>query len=358
MGKKIINAALVGCGTIGAFTRSDLRDRLGPNWLPLSHAEALHSCEGVRLAACCDPDETAAARAAATFNIPAQYRTHEALFEAEDIDLLAVATRSDIRPAILKAAVRSGVKGIHSEKPLALSLGDTQSAVDVLKRSGVCFSYGALRRYMPVFHRAKAAIDEGEIGELQALTVRFGKGGHLWTHPHSVDLMCYLAGDPPVAYVQANMLLDDDRVDDKLIDCDPVVLSATILFENDVVGQIVPEGGLSIDIAGRSAGLSVLGDGAYLLRRSYGLSLECQADRMWKFEVDDSRISGRLRAIEDVRDAIIKNRPTLITLDHVAEQHRILFAMVQSHLQGGRRVALDEVDSALTVTGRYKGLTA
>lgn len=349
----LLRAGLVGCGRIGAFTRPELIERLGPNWLPLSHAEALAACDGVELVACCDPDEDGLSRAADAFGAVGRYTDHEALLSAERIDLLAIATRADVRPAIIRRAVEGGVSGIHSEKPLALSLGEALGAVEAMKAAGTCFSYGALRRYMPVFQRARALVAEGALGEPRTVTIRFGKGALLWAHPHSVDLMCFLAGDVRVAAVQATLDLDAGVVTGGKVETDPVVLSATILFENGVVGQIVPENGLCADIGGSSAGLSVLGDGAYILHRTYGLARDCDAERRWRFEVDPTQKSGRLLALEDLRDSVLDRRPAArITLDQVAGQHRVLFAMLQSHLEGGRRVALDEVDPALTIAPR------
>ena len=353
-----LRAALAGCGRIGAFTREDLRDRLGANWLPLSHAEAIRACEGMELVASCDPDGEARGRMAGEFGITAHYDDAVEMLNAQRPDLLAVATRSDVRPAILRAAAACDVKGVHSEKPLASSAGEVDSIVRILNEAGMAFSYGAVRRYMDVFRHAKTLAHEGEIGDVQAITIRFGKGGLMWTHPHSIDIMCFLACDAPVESVQANLALEPGTTQDNAVDSDPVLLSATIQFENGIVGQIVPEAGLSVDVAGTKAGLSVLGDGAYILHRTYGLSLECKADTQWNFEADGASVSGRLRAFEDLRNAVVHGKPGLIQLSQVAEQHRVLFAMVQSHLEGGRRVSLAEVDPALTVTGRQGGLAA
>lgn len=344
-----LRAALIGCGRIGAVTRPELRERLGSNWLPLNHAEALKACEGIELVACCDPDSDGLTRAAETYAIPGRYESYERLLSETEIDLLAIATRSDIRPSIIRDAVAKGVRGIHSEKPLALSLAGALSAVEAMRRAGTHFSYGALRRYMPVFQRAREIAAAGELGKVTSVAVQFGRAPLLWTHPHSVDLLCFLAGDAPVVSVQASLDLDPNDASGAIILRDPVVLSATILFSNGIVGQIVPEGGLSADIGGSTSGLSVVGDGHFILHRNHELARECMPERQWTFEPDTAGKSGRLLAIEELRDALLHGACGRLSLDQVADQHRILFAMIQSHLDGGRRVTLDEVSPALTV---------
>jgi scyllo-inositol 2-dehydrogenase (NAD+) len=347
-GSSELRAALVGCGRIGAFTRPELRDRLGPNWLPISHAEALAHLRNVAFVACCDPDAGALARAADTFGAPARYTELAMLLQNEKIDILSVATRSDVRPAIIREAIRRGVRGIHSEKPLALSLRVALDLVAEMQAAGTRFSYGALRRYMPVFRRVRDLAADGSIGNLRTVTARFGAGGLLWTHPHAVDLLCFLAGDQPVVWVQANLDLDAGDVDGKLVRIDPPVLSATILFANGVVGQIVPDDSRMIDIGGTEQGISVLGDGALVMRRGYQRT-SGGADIRPTLEPDTTDKSGRLLALEDLRDAILDGRPQAISLSQVANQHRILFAMLQSHLDGGRRTTLEDTDTALTI---------
>ncbi len=354
-----LRAALVGCGRIGAFTRPELAKRLGPNWMPLSHADALAKCAGIDFVACCDSDADTANRAAKEYGGIPSYTDVRTMLDRERIDILSIATRTDVREAIVTDAVNANVRGIHSEKPLAFSLAQTERVINLMREAGTAFSYGALRRYMPVFTNLRASIHSGAIGELRSITARFGWGGLLWTHPHSIDLICFLSGDKPVDWAQANFKCEMDTVRDSLvIDSDPVVVSATVMFKDGVVGAIIPEAGLSIDVAGSSGGISVVGDGAWTLVHDYGLSRDCHPPDNWSFHRDESDKSGRLFAFEALRDAVLSGKPDQPAFDRVLAQHRILFAMAQSHLEEGRRVSPDDVNQHISVTGKTNGLVA
>ena len=354
-----LRAALVGCGRIGAFTRPELAARLGPNWLPLSHADAIAQCDGVKLVACCDTDADAARRAARQHGDIGSYSDVKEMLEAEQIDILSIATRTDAREHVIREAVGANVPGIHSEKPLAFSIAQTEETIRPMKTAGTAFTYGALRRYMPVFSKLRDRIRDGAIGELRSITVRFGRGGLLWTHPHSVDLMCFLAGDPPVAWVQASLECESNSIPgNRTIDSDPVVLSGAVMFENGVVGTIVPEPGLGVDVAGTTGGISVVGDGEWTLARDFGLARDCRPLDNWCFDHDESTKSGRLLAFERLRDEVLSGSRDERVFDRILEQHGILFAFAQSHFEGGRRVSLDNVDKDLSVTGRANGLVA
>lgn len=347
-----LRAALVGCGRIGARTRPELRERLGSNWLPLSHAEAIAATPEFAFAACCDADPGAARETAGRYNVPSVFTDYRELLKAARPDLLCVATRGDVRPDILSAAADAGVRAVHCEKPLGLSVSAAEIACRALAMKNVGFSFGALRHYMPVFRRARDLALSGELGELQSLTVQFGRSGLLWTHPHSIGLLCMFAGGSPVRYVQANLAIEQDEAKPGLIDCDPVVLSATIEFANGVVGHIVDQGGLSMEIAGTRGGLAVIGDGSWLVRKDLSIGLASDPTKNWRFDRDDSRLSGRLLALHELREFLLRDTPPSLTAAEALHQHRILFALVQSHLEGGRRVTIDDVDPALVVTGR------
>lgn len=353
-----LRVGLVGCGRMGARTRPELRDRLGPNWLPLSHAEAVKAVDDFSLVACCDLDREVASATARAHGAELVYTDYSRMLDDAALDVLCVATRSDVRPDILCAAAEAGVRAVHCEKPLALSVGLAGTAARALDSKGIAFSYGTLRAYMPVFQSARTMAEEGALGELQCVTVKLGRTGLLWNHPHSIGLLCMLCGGHDIEFVQANLRYNGTCASDKLIDTDPLVLSATIRFYNGVTGHIVDQSGLTVDVAGSEKVLSIVGDGSWTILADFASGLKSDPTRQWRFTRDRTETSGRLNAMLELRDALRRGKKTTLSVADALAQHRVLFALAQSDREAGRRIRPDEVDPELVITGRTAGRVA
>jgi predicted dehydrogenase len=229
----------------------------------------------------------------------------------------------------------------------------------LLEEKRIAFSYGALRNYMPIYRRALERVSAEEIGKLSSITVKFGRSGLLWDHPHSIALLFLFSGTRDIEHVQATLALDRDSLTSKLVDCDPVVLSATVVFTNGVVGYLVSEGGRSISLGGSNATLSVVGNGSWIVWEDLNAKGDVSSSQeRWRFEKDESVTSGRVVALRELRDALLSGRPASFRPEDAFRQHQVLFALVQSHLEGGRRVRLEDVDPDLVVTGSVAGKAA
>lgn len=358
MAEAPIRVGLVGCGRIGAQTRQELRDRLGRNWLPLSHADAIGEISDFALVACCDTDREAAAAAAARHGAGLVYTDYATMLKEAELEVLCVATRGDVRPEILCAAAQAGIRAVHCEKPLAQSVALASKVACALDEAKVAFSYGTLRTYMPVYQRARTIGQGNGLGTLQSVTAKFGRSGLLWHHPHSVGLLCQLSGDGQPEFVQATLKSVDGALSNSLIDSDPLVLSALIEFSNGVTGHIIGQGGSSVELAGTTGWLSVVGNGSWILQGDFSAGVQCDPPRTWSFVKDDTEVSGRVRALRELRDALRLGKPTTLSAADALLQQRTLFAMAQSDIEGGRRIRVDEVDPDLVITGRTHGRVA
>ena len=81
-----------------------------------------------------------------------------------------VVTSSDTHVDLILRAVKAG-KAVLCEKPLAPSLSDAQGCIDVLGAQGSNVFLAFNRRFDPGHAALKKAIDSGEIGELEQLTI-------------------------------------------------------------------------------------------------------------------------------------------------------------------------------------------
>lgn len=353
-----LTASLVGCGRIGAFTRTELTARLGANWLPLSHLDAALSTPNLELISACDPNAGALGLIQSNYPTVRTYTNLSELLEASKPDILLVATRSDARPSVIELGTKAGIRGLHCEKPLATSLELVEDCIANMTKANAHFSYGALRRYMGIYEAARKVLSAGELGDITNITVKFGMGGLMWVHPHSIDLLCFLNSDTKVATVQANFLDFEEHRKGSLIDCDPVLLSANIQFNNGCIGLITPQPGLAVEISGTAEALSIIGDGAFSLRHPHSTAKMCEPVTQWKFEKDLSTRSGRCEALAELCMSVRTGHAGRLSLSNVLEHHKILFGLVQSHLEGGKRISLDDIDPSIQVTGAVNGLNA
>ncbi len=198
-----IRCALVGLSAIAAAPVAPTL--AGGRWaLPYSHASALARIPEARLVAACD---TNPARLDAfvrewgdTWPGLRTYRDAGAMLADGGIDALGVCTPDDRHAEIVVAAAERGVRAILCEKPLATSLADADRMVAAVEAHGVVFAVDHTRRWEPFYARVKDLIDAGRIGRVRSVVATIhGERAMLFRNgTHTLDLMCWYAGAPPV----------------------------------------------------------------------------------------------------------------------------------------------------------------
>jgi predicted dehydrogenase len=351
MSETILQAGLVGCGRIGAFTRQELRDSLPAGWLPLSHADAIRATPGYALAALCDVDARLLDQAAAAHGVAQTFTDYREMVRTVRPDVVSIATRTAGRCEMIEFVAQHGVRGIHCEKPISTTIGDCRRAMATLQQHRMQISYGALRRSMDAFRQVRAMVNAGEIGELVQIDFQVGRTLLLWNHPHSVDLLMFFAGTAEVDHVQASCTITEGAVrSPDLVDDDPLVDHALIRFANGVTGCISAVPGPSVVLYGSKGVMTVGANGAWIDQRVSGTGHVPEPTRRI---VPRPTVSGRVRAYQELRDTLLSGAPSPITPHEILQGQRILMAIVASSLRGGARLRLDEVSDDLEVTGKF-----
>lgn len=132
------------------------------------HARAI-AAAGARLVTVFDVIEAAAASLAAETGARAARSVEDALRHPE-VDAVIVVTSSDTHVGCILQAVEAG-KAVMCEKPLAPGLSEAQRCIDVLgsRAGGVFIAFN--RRFDPGHSALKKAIDAGEIGKVEQITI-------------------------------------------------------------------------------------------------------------------------------------------------------------------------------------------
>lgn len=145
-------AARIGIGLVGAGRMGSIHARLIAAGVP----EA-------RLVGIADLNLAAGRRLSAEVGGPPVFGSIEELLAAPDLDAVLIAVASNRHLDVIRAAAAAG-KDILCEKPIALSMPDTMTAIAAADSAGVRLQVGFMRRWDPDYARAKARLASGAYG--------------------------------------------------------------------------------------------------------------------------------------------------------------------------------------------------
>ncbi|RUT29289.1 inositol 2-dehydrogenase [Arsenicitalea aurantiaca] len=134
----------------------------------------------------------------------------DAVIEAPDVDAILIATPTDTHADLIERVARAG-KAILCEKPVSLSVERIEACLPVVEAAGVPLMIGFHRRYDPNFAALEKRIREGEIGEVEIVTITcrdpsappvsyIERSGGLYRDMmiHDFDMARFLLGEEPV----------------------------------------------------------------------------------------------------------------------------------------------------------------
>ena len=143
-----MRGALIGCGFFAQNHLNAWRDM---------------KADGVELVAVCDIDPAKARAAAETFGIPRHYADPAALFAAEQLDFVDIATRMETHKDLVLMAVGHGVRTIV-QKPFAPDWASCVAMVRAAEQAGVPLAVHENFRYQTPMLRLRETLDSGVIG--------------------------------------------------------------------------------------------------------------------------------------------------------------------------------------------------
>jgi len=348
---KTLRVALVGCGRIGSCTAENVRNTSPPGWLPLSHTEAVRAIDNLELVALCDTNEQNMKKASTNLGISKCYSDYKLMISECKPDIVSIATRTAGRTDIISYAAKSGVKGIHFEKPISNCINSCDKAINAIMSNNIKITYGTTRRFMDTYRRAKELLEEGMIGDLVQVTINFGQSLLLWCHPHSVDLILYYVGSKDIDYIQGNCIVENSSVKDLMIDQDPIVKLASINFANGIQGLITSSAGFNTHLAGTKGNITIHANGSRI-------EIEKIKTKENPYFIDhftesvSPEMSGTQRAFSELANSILTDADSPVDPDVIALSQRILLSILYSSLNEARRVRIEELPQ-LVITVKY-----
>ncbi len=350
-----LTSAVIGCGRMGAFTNENVRKYSPSCWLPLSHIEALLASDQIDIQAICDVNTELLSKARNTYHIKNTYSDYQQLLDEVQPEILCIATRTPDRADIIKAGIASGVKGFHIEKPLCNSMSQLHELAVLADQYSTSFSYGTVRRYFSIYQQAKNIIDSGRFGKLTQIQINFGSAPLFWTHPHSVDLILFFAGNRTLLSTQAKLNNFVIGKNPMYVESDPTIESATLYFSNDLTGIIGKTNGMDVILSCTEGEVIIEGDGRSIICRS-----QQGNDPYYPYPgiadtYKEQSLEGTYSAIKHLIDGVnntMQEKSSNIQSHHIFLGQRALFSFVQSHLTNSQIIPIDDIDEDIFILAK------
>lgn len=213
-------------------------------------AAYLEYSDRIQLAAVCDIVESGARQYAKQAQVDDVYTDFDEMLRSARIDAVDICTSHDQHPPQAIAAASAG-KHVLVEKAMAHTLQACRDMVEAADKAGVTLMVAQNLRYLPESVAVKRLIDEGKMGEIQAVRThqimnatrsnpmghwmndKQAGGGILMTNTiHHVDLLRYYIGN--VRRVTGFW----KSVQPEMVNGAEDLVVATLEFENGAIGDV------------------------------------------------------------------------------------------------------------------------
>ncbi len=358
MGQKY-RVAIIGSGRMGGLIEDEIP--AGSFSTPYGHFSAYAAIPETEVVAVANRGPERLQRFSQRFGVTNTYLDYREMIERERPDIVSVTTPSWARAEPIVFAAEHGVRGVYAEKGLCASLAEADRVAAAVRANGVAFNWGAMRRHHDGYKQLAAAIARGEIGQPRFAVMAFYTD-LIKHHPHTLDLVMMLLGDPAPAWVEGHLVEAGDPL---------AANSKRPLPTFDRAGYrfVPPPGG---EIADPMVGF---------FRVGYAEGAEaCFLPRAGAFDVDVIGSEGRAVAWDNGQTFVVRRggeetsykpageSPTVCTIreiireletgerttgniDVTMQSVEAQFALATSHLHSAARVTIPLADRSLYIPG-------
>jgi len=210
----------------------------------------IHDAEIADFIAVTSRREERAREFASKYGVRDWYTDYGEMLEKADIEAVVINTPHNLHYPMVLESIKSG-KHALVDKPMAVSLKQSDEMIDKARRKGVKLGVNLQSRFDPTFRKVKEAAEEQKFGHLilgEAIVKWFrtqeyydksawrGKwdtegGGALINQAiHTIDLLVWVMGSPKYLWAQIDTVAHKIEVEDLAV--------AALRFENGALGII------------------------------------------------------------------------------------------------------------------------
>ena len=284
MSNQKLRFGILGCGLIADF-----------------HANALRAIDKAELVGAADNSIDRAKQYAERYDIKA-YANYEEMLADENIDAVCICTPSGFHAENAIQALKAN-KHVVLEKPMALTVEDTERIIAETKKTNKLLTVVSQLRFSKDVNRVKNLVKEGAFGKLIFCdlnmrywreptyyssspwkgTIKMDGGGALMNQGvHGIDLMLYIVGDAKVVKSVNRTAFHNIEVEDASV--------SIIEFENGAMGTV---SGSTCTYPGFERTLEILGtEGCAILRENKIEKLVVHGETLVDGAEDDSFAGG------------------------------------------------------------------
>ena len=344
---------------------------------PYGHFSSYEAIEETEVVAVANRGRERLERFSKRFEFDNGYLDYREMIEEEKPDIVSITTPSVRRAEPIIFAAENGVKGIYAEKGLCASLEEADRIRAAVKANNVAFNWGASRRQHSAWIQVAEAIARGDIGEPLYATM-YTLTDIIKHHPHTLDTVSMLLGDPEPTWVEGTLVQKGDRLDGgtsrerprafpdyddarhRFVPpegeeiADPIVGFYRVGYDSGAEGIFVPiTGRWELDVhgtEGRAWGWEQ--QGVWRVRRGGGKPTRGRrGSPVEETEFHPEGESPTVCTIRDIIREIETGERTRGNIDVTMKSVEAEFGIAYSHLQGGCRVSLPVEDRSLYIPG-------
>ena len=360
---KTYRVAIIGTGRMGGLIEDEIP---AGSWSkPYGHFAAYQAIPETTVVAVANRGEERLERFSRRFGIDNTYLDYQEMILKEKPDIVSITTPSLARAEPIIFCAENGVRGIFAEKGLSASLDEADRIAEAVRRNNVAFNWGALRRHNDGFRKISSEIGNGAIGEPRFAMMSFASD-LIKHHPHAIDLVEMMLGDPKPLWVEGNLIEPGDQfAPDRPLPTfdreqhrfvpppgkeigDPWVGTYRVKYDGGAEGIFIPvPGAFEIDVIG-TAGRAFAWDNGGL----YGVrKFDRKSGRTDTTTFQAQGESPTMCVIRDIIGELETGKRTAGNIDRTMQAVETQFALVHSHLQGGSRVSIPVEDRSLYIPG-------
>ena len=360
--------AIIGTGRMGGL----IEDELASNqfFSPYGHYPAYQAIGETEVVAIANRSRQRLTRFSERFGCDNTYLDYRAMIEREKPDIVSITTPSLARAEAIIFAAEHGIKGIYAEKGLCASLAEADRITAAIKANDVAFNWGAMRRHNDGFKKMRDALADGVIGQLRYAQM-YSYTDLIKHHPHTLDLVAMLLGDPTPQWVEGRLVQPGDALAANATQrpraypaydadrhafvppsgeeiADPMVDFFRVGYEGGAEGHFLPMSGLfDVEVYG-SEGRAYAWDN--------GETIRIRRNNREESAIDEKTIrpqgdSPTVCTIRDIIRQLETGERTAGNIDITMQSVEVQFGLAHSHLQDGTRVELPVADRSLYIPG-------